>query len=178
MTNWFGTLKRNRLLKLLSLLLAIALWFAVSGEERTETSLNMGLEMVNLDHSLMVTSEVPPAIQVRVVGSRSMVNHLSQSRLTQTMDLGGYKSGRHTFSLGPNSFSLPRGVQVVRIQPNSITLTLADTLTRTLPVKPVMENHPAEGYELAERQHPPGAGDRERPCPGTGRTEIYLHPPH
>ncbi len=59
MTNWFGTLKRNRLLKLLSLLLAIALWFAVSGEERTETSLNMTLEMVNLHKNLMVTSEVP-----------------------------------------------------------------------------------------------------------------------
>ena len=148
MTNWFGTLKRNRLLKLLSLLLAIAFWFAVSGEERTETSLNMTLELVNLNQNLMVTSEIPPAIQVRVVGSRSIVNNLSQSRLTQTLDLNGYKSGRHTFSLGPNSFSLPRGVQVVRIQPNPITLTLAATITRTLPIKPVLENYPAEGHEL------------------------------
>jgi YbbR domain-containing protein len=146
--SWFGTLKRNRLLKLLSLLLAIALWFAVSGEERTETSLHMTLEMVNLDQNLMVTSEVPPAIQVRVVGSRSLVNNLSQSRLVQTLDLSGFKSGRHTFSLGPNSFSLPRGVQVVRIQPNPISLTLAATITRTLPIKPVLENSPAEGYEL------------------------------
>jgi len=146
--NWFGTLRRNRLLKLLSLLLAIAFWFAVSGEERTETSLNMNLELVNLNRNLMVTSEIPPAMQVRVVGSRSMVNNLSQSRLTQTLDLTGYKSGRHTFSLGPNSFSLPRGVQVIRIQPNPITLTLAATITRTLPIKPVLENNPAEGYEL------------------------------
>jgi YbbR domain-containing protein len=149
LTNWFGTLKRNRLLKLLSLLLAIAFWFAVSGEERTETTVNMTLEMVNLNQNLMVTSEVPSAIQVRVVGSRSIVNNLSQARLTQTLDLSGYKSGRHTFSLGPNSFSLPRGVQVVRIQPNPITLTLAPTITRTLPIKPVLENNPAEGYELA-----------------------------
>jgi YbbR domain-containing protein len=148
LTNWFGTLKRNRLLKLLSLLLAVALWFAVSGEERTETSLNMTLEMVNLHKNLMVTSEVPPAIQVRVVGARSIVNSLSQSRLVQTLDLSGYKSGRHTFALGPNSLSLPRGVQVVRIQPNPITLTLASTLVRTLPIKPVLENSPAEGYEL------------------------------
>lgn len=148
MKNWFGTLRRNRLLKLLSLLLAIAFWFAVSGEERTETSLNMNLELVNLNRNLMVTSEIPPAIQVRVVGSRSIVNNLSQARLTQTLDLNGYKSGRHTFSLGPNSFSLPRGVQVVRIQPNPIPLTLAATITRTLPIKPVLENNPAEGHEL------------------------------
>jgi YbbR domain-containing protein len=148
LTNWFGTLKRNRFLKLLSILLAIALWFAVSGEERTETSLSMSLEMVNLHKNLMVTSEVPPSIQVRVVGSRSIINSLSQSRLIQTIDLSGYKSGRHTFSLGPNSLSLPRGVQVVRIQPNPITLTIASTLTRTLAIKPALENSPAEGYEL------------------------------
>ncbi|MFZ5448625.1 MAG: YbbR-like domain-containing protein [Thermodesulfobacteriota bacterium] len=148
MKSWFGTLRRNRLPKLLSLLLAIALWFAVGGEERTETTLNMALEMVNLQQNLMVTGEVPPAIQVRVVGPRSIVNSLSQTRLSQTLDLANYKSGRHAFYLGPNSFAFPRGVQVVRIQPNPINLTLAATITRTLPIKPVLENKPPEGYEV------------------------------
>lgn len=165
MTSWFGTLKRNRLLKLLSLLLAIAFWFAVSGEERTETTLNMTLEMVNLNHKFMVTSEVPPAIQVRVVGARSIVNNLTQARLTQTLDLNGYKSGRHNYSLGPNSFSLPRGVQVVRIQPNPITLTLADTITRTLPIKPVLENNPAEGHELVSVNTRPAQVTVKGPAP-------------
>ena len=178
MISWLGTLKRNRLLKLFSLLLAIVLWFTVSGEERTETTINMALELVNLHKNLMATNEVPPAIQVRVVGPRSIVNNLSQTRLTQTLDLNGYKSGRHTFSLGPNSFSLPRGVQVVRIQPNPISLTLANTITRTLPIKPVLENNPAEGYELVSVNTRPAHGDRERPCPGIGRTAIYPHPPH
>jgi YbbR domain-containing protein len=164
LTNWFGTLKRNRFLKLLSLLLALALWFAVSGEERTETSLNMTLEMTNIPHNLMVTSEVPPAIQVRVVGSRSIINNLSQARLIQTLDLSGYKSGRHTFSLGPNSLSLPRGVQVVR-QPNPITLTLTSTLTRTLPIKPALENNPAEGYELVSANTRPAQVTVRGPYP-------------
>jgi YbbR domain-containing protein len=163
--SWFGTLKRNRLLKLLSVLLALALWFAVSGEERTETSLNIALELVNRHANLMVTSEVPPAIQVRVVGPRSLVNNLSQSRLSTTLDLNGYKSGRHTFSLGPNTFSLPRGVQVIRITPNPVTLTLAATITRTLPVKPVLENSPAEGYELLSAQTRPSQVTVKGPAP-------------
>ena len=94
------------------------------------------------------------------------------------MDLGGYKSGRHIFSLGPNSFSLPRGVQVVRIQPNPITLTLTAAITRTLPVKPVWENTPAEGYELLGALTRPAQVTVKGPAPGTGRTEIYPHPPH
>ncbi len=152
MKSWFGTLKRHRLLKLFSLLLAIALWFTVSGEERTETTITMALELANLHKNLMAINEVPPAIQVRVVGPRSIVNNLSQTRLTQTMDLTGYKSGRHTFSLGPNSFSFPRGVQVIRIQPNPINLTLAATMTQTLPVKPILDNKPPEGYEVISVQ--------------------------
>jgi YbbR domain-containing protein len=165
LTNWLGTLKRNRLLKLLSVLLAIALWFAVSGEERTETSLHMTLEMVNLHQNLMVTSEVPAAIQVRVIGPRSTINNLAQSRLTTTLDLNGYKSGRHTFSLGPNSFSLPRGVQVIRIQPNPVNLTLALTITRTLPIKPALENSPAEGYELLSANTRPSQVTVKGPAP-------------
>ncbi|HEY9074699.1 MAG TPA: CdaR family protein, partial [Desulfobaccales bacterium] len=103
------------------MLLALALWFTVSGEERTETSLHLGLEFVNLPAKMVITGEVPAEVQVRVIGPRSIVNKLSQSRLTQTIDLGGYKSGPHTFYLGPNSFSFPRGVVVTRIQPNPIT---------------------------------------------------------
>jgi YbbR domain-containing protein len=149
----------------MAFLLAIALWFAVSGEERTETSLNMTLEIVNLHQNLMVTSEVPPAIQVRVVGPRSIINNLAQSRLTTTLDLNGYQSGRHTFSLGPNSFSLPRGVQVIRIQPNPVNLTLAATITLTLPIKPVLENSPAEGYELVSAHTRPAQVTVKGPAP-------------
>jgi YbbR domain-containing protein len=126
----------------------MSLWFAVSGEERTETTLTMTLEMVNLHKNLMVTSEVPSALQVRVVGPRSIVSNLSQTRQSQTLDLASYKTGRHTFYLGPNSFAFPRGVQVIRIQPNPINLTLATTMTQILPIKPVLENSPPEGYEL------------------------------
>ena len=48
MKDWLASLGRHKALKLLSLLLALALWLAVGGEERTETTLSMSLELVNL----------------------------------------------------------------------------------------------------------------------------------
>lgn len=148
MRNWLAILGRHKLLKLLSLFLAIALWLAVGGEERTEINLNIPLEIINLNPQLMVTSEVPAALQVRVVGPRGMIRNLSQSRLVHTLDLAGFKSGRHTISLGPGSFSFPRGIQITRIQPNPLVLELTPTITRTLPVQPVLLGRPPEGYEL------------------------------
>ncbi|MCX5892818.1 MAG: CdaR family protein [Deltaproteobacteria bacterium] len=148
MKGWLASLGRHKGLKLLSLLLALALWFAVSGEERTETSLHLAVEYINLPAKMVITGEVPAELQVRVIGPRSIVNKLSQSRLNQTIDLSAIKGGPHTFYLGPNSFSFPRGVVVTRIQPNPITLNLASTITATLPIKPVVAGSPPEGYEL------------------------------
>lgn len=153
--NWLASLGRHKPLKLLSLLLALALWFAVSGEERTETTLNLALELVNLPKTMVVTSEVPPNLQVRAVGPRSIINKLSQARLTQTIDLASYKSGHHPYYFGPNSFSFPRGVQVTRITPNPINLVLATSMSRSLPIKPVLEGQPPEGYEVLDAKSRP-----------------------
>jgi YbbR domain-containing protein len=152
---WLASLGRHKGLKLLSLLLALALWFAVSGEERTETSLHMALEFVNLPAKMVITGEIPAELQVRVIGPRSIVNKLFQTRLTQTIDLANYKSGPHTFYLGPNSFSFPRGVVVTRIQPNPLTLNLSPTISATLPIKPVLAGNPPEGYDLVNAKTRP-----------------------
>jgi YbbR domain-containing protein len=148
--NWLASLGRHKALKLLSLLLALALWVAVSGEERTETTLSMALELVNTPQNMVITSEVPPNLLVRVLGPRSIINKLSQARLTQTIDLAGYKSGRHPYYFGPNSFSFPRGVQVTRITPNPINLALATSMTRTLAIRPVLEGQAPDGFEVLE----------------------------
>lgn len=145
---WLASLGRHKALKLLSLFLAVALWLAVGGEERTETNLNISLELVNLPNNLMVTSEVPSNLHVRVTGPRGLIRTLSQSRLTQPLDLAGVKAGRQSFPLATDSFNFPRGVQVTRVQPNPLVLTLTPTLTRTLPVQPVFMGHPPEGYEV------------------------------
>jgi len=135
-------------LKILALFLAVALWFAVGGEERTETTLNLPLEIVKPNSNLMVVSEVPPGIQVRVSGPRSTIRNLSQARQSHTIDLAGLKAGPYTISLGPSAFSFPRGVTVTRVQPNSLTLTLASTETRALTIKPAVTGTPPEGFEL------------------------------
>lgn len=130
------------------MLLALALWFAVSGEERTETSLNMTLEFVNLPAKMVRTGEVPSDLQVRVIGPRSVINKLAQSRLSYSIDLSSYKAGPHSYYPAPNSFSFPRGVVVTRITPNPIVFTLSPSIITTLSVKPLLVGQPPEGYEL------------------------------
>lgn len=126
----------------------MVLWFAVGGEERTETTLNVNLELVNLSPNLLITSEVPPSLQVRVTGPRSIIRSLSQTRLAHTVDLAGVKTGTHSVALGPGAFSFPRGVIVSRVQPNPLTLNLAATVTRPLAIQPSLTGSPPEGFEV------------------------------
>ncbi|MBW1992482.1 MAG: hypothetical protein JRI59_10315 [Deltaproteobacteria bacterium] len=148
MTGWLASLGRHKGLKLLSLLLAVALWFAVGGEERSQATLNLNLELVNLSPDLMITNDVPPSIQVRVSGPRRLIRSLSETRLVHTVNLAGVKAGRYEVPLGPGSFSFPRDVLVTRVQPNPLVLTLAPTITRTLPIKPALVGQPPQGYEV------------------------------
>jgi YbbR domain-containing protein len=144
----FGSLGRNKGLKLLSLLLALALWFAVGVEEPTESTLSVALELVTPPHGMMITSEIPSSLQVRVIGPGSVIRKLTQSRLVQNIDLTGYKRGRHSIPLSAKMFNFPRGVQITRVQPNPLTVTLAPTMVRTLQVQPVLDGKPPEGYEI------------------------------
>lgn len=146
----FGSLGRHKGLKLLSLLLAVALWFAVGVEEPTETTLSVALELVNPPQGMMITSEIPSSLQVRVIGPGSAIRKLTQARLVQTIDLSGFKRGRHSIPLGSKTFNFPRGVQVSRVQPNPLNLTLTPTMARTLQVQPVLEGKPPEGYVIAD----------------------------
>ena len=148
MKGLFGSLGRHKGLKLLSLLLAVALWFAVGVEEPTETTLSVALELVNPPQGMMITSEIPSSLQVRVIGPGSAIRKLTQARLAQTIDLSGYKRGRHSIPLGTKTFNFPRGVQVTRVQPNPLNIILAPTMVRTLQIQPVLEGKPPEGYEI------------------------------
>ncbi|MBM4295753.1 MAG: hypothetical protein FJ126_12740 [Deltaproteobacteria bacterium] len=152
MKDWLASLGRNKGLKLLALLLALALWFLVGSEERTETTLNLALDLANVPNNLVVASEVPAALQVRVNGPGSLVRKLTQSRPSHTLDLSGYKAGRHNFALGPKSFNFPRGIMVTRVQPNSLKITLVPTITRVLQIQPRLEGKLPEGLEVKNVQ--------------------------
>ena len=67
------------------------------------------LEFVNLPAKMVITGEVPPELQVRVIGPRSIVNKLSQTRLTQTIDLSAIKSGPPYLLPGPQQLFVSPG---------------------------------------------------------------------
>lgn len=151
-----GAVLENWGLKILSLAFAVLLWMFVVGENRSEVSLSLPLELTRVPAEMVIVSRVPESIRVRLNGPRSLLAGINPNQLVVRLDLDGIQPGISGFEILPSRLNLPRGVEVTYISPSVITLE-ADVKTRkVVPVRPRLRGTPAEGFEVAGvRADPP-----------------------
>lgn len=151
-----ATLRENWGLKLLSLAFAVLLWMYVVGENRSEVSLSLPLELTRVPSDVVIVSRVPEAIRVRLNGPRSLLAGVSPAQVPVRLDLEGIQPGISGFEILPSRLNLPRGVEVTYISPSVITLEADVRARKTVPVKPRVRGAPADGFEVTEaRVEPP-----------------------
>ncbi len=148
-------LASNWSLKLLALAIALAMWVFVVGQEKSEISVRVPVEITNIPPDMMVVDDVVGEVDARLYGPRTLIRRVATERLSKAVDLTGLGLGTHVFQIEPDDLKLPPGVRVLRISPDAFRLTLAPRLTREVPVQPVIKGSPAEGFELAEVKFKP-----------------------
>lgn len=149
---------RNVGLKLLSLLVAFALWFFVNaGERDTEAAFQVPLELRNVPAELMIVSPRIDFIDLRVTGPRTLLGRIDRDELSLTLDLTGVRPGPAVFRLRPETLNLPRGVNIVRITPSEITLDLARVVRRSVPVRVSFAGKPPGDLRVTEVKLAPDA---------------------
>jgi len=136
-------------LKIVSLLIAVGLWLAISTEPPSETALNVAIVFRNMPDELEISSEQVPSAQIRVRGPERAVARLQTSDVRAEIDLTGVKVGERTFDLTANQVSLPHGLRPVQIVPSQIHLVFDKRVRKTVPVKPRVTGTFATGYSIA-----------------------------
>jgi YbbR domain-containing protein len=134
-------------LKVLALVIAVGLWLA--GHRDIERSIEVPVEFRNIPSDLMVIDNRIDYVVVRLTGPRTLVSTINSDELKLALDLNGAKPGSSSYPLGPNAFSLPRGVQVARITPPVISLRLEPVAKRSLPVTVRFSGKPPFGYVVS-----------------------------
>lgn len=145
----FSPIMENWLLRLLSIVFAVVLWFFVMGEQRLERSYLVPLELGNVPEGLMVANEVPSRIDVRISGPRTLLINLDQGEMGIPVDLDGAKPGVVTFRRLEEYLDIPSGLKVTRVSPALVDVRLDRQRTRRLAVKAEVTGVPAEGYRVA-----------------------------
>jgi YbbR domain-containing protein len=137
-------------LKLVSLALAVGLWFVIAGKPTAERGLAVPVELRNVPRDLELTGDPVNTVDVRVRASPGLINSLDPGAIRATIDLAGALEGERIVQLSPEQIQAPQGFRVVKIAPSLLTLNLERTVRKKVPVRPRVIGRPAEGFEVAE----------------------------
>ena len=138
---------RNVGLKIAALMLGTLLWYTVSGHQ-IERRLPVPVFYSNLPAPLELTGDQMDTVSVHVRGDENIVGSLSDARLQMVVDLGDAHSGTNIIPLRVDDVVAPSGVDVLTIDPGTVTVTLERTGHLDVAVKPTVEGKPAPGFAL------------------------------
>lgn len=143
-----GSSFKNMEIKIGAVAIALFLWFHVVTERTYEDTIRVPVKLVGVPKGLVLATAVPRNVRVRVVGKGKRLLALRSANLEARLDLASIRSRRKTFWLKANDVGISptRGVEVVEIEPDQITITLERFVSREVKVIPALRVVPAKGY--------------------------------
>lgn len=138
------------LLKLLSLLLAVLMWYGVARDPVAEISLSIPVEFTRPPNELDYSTDMLPQAQVRLRGPARVLRELAQENVHVAVDLSKATVGEHTYDLNIGEIRVPHDVEVMQITPNRLRLLFDQRAARQVPIKPRLIGSLPQGYRVAE----------------------------
>ena len=127
----------NLMLKILAFVFALILWFFVMGEQKLEKGFAVPLELRNVPDGLIVTSEIPSLIDVRISGPRTVLLNLEPADLNIEVDLKGLAPGVTSFKRLDERFRLPRTLKITRLSPAVVDVRMEKIQQKRVSVRAV-----------------------------------------
>jgi YbbR domain-containing protein len=140
--------------KLLSLLLAVALWMAIAREPEVATSLSVPVEFKNMRDDLDISGNLPDRVFLEVRGPSGRLTRDNLSAVAAVLDLSDAQAGQRTYNIRGRNLNLPAGVVFYRAVPSQLTLRFDQLAIKNEPVEPVFVNKPAS-YRIVSQEFSP-----------------------
>jgi len=129
---------RNLGLKLVALLIGTGLWFAVNGPRVDRVVTGVPVSYRNTPATLDLSKQTQ-FVDVHVRGVEGQVSVLQPGEIQVSVDLSGRSDGVVEVPVRADQVVAPPGVEVVQVEPATVTLLLErrDTAERTIPAVPI-----------------------------------------
>jgi YbbR domain-containing protein len=139
----------NAGLKILSLLIAVALWFEVARSPVAEVEMTVPIEFQNLPDNIEIDSASFTEAHVRVRGPERSIQRLQASDVVAAVNLATVHPGERTFDLA-DRVHVPQDLEVVQIIPGQFHLSFDERMTRKIEVQPRVNGTFAAGLHVAQ----------------------------
>jgi len=142
----------NWILKLVSLFIALILWFTLIPEEKTfqEKTLSVRLEIHNIPSHLELVERPPQYINVTVRAPNRLIPQISSANVYGILDLQRASVAQSLYSLNRNMVNIPEGAEVKDISPSQVNLKFERTKQVMLEVEANLIGTLPEGYLLTK----------------------------
>ena len=135
--------------KVVSLALAVGLWWAVSHDPVAEVEVTVPIEFHRVPTSLEISSVNIPEAQVRVRGPERVIHDMRRQEVHVELDLAAVKPGERTFDLSAQQVHLPNELEVMQVVPSQVRLGFDVGMTRQVELRPRVIGTFAPGYRIA-----------------------------
>jgi YbbR domain-containing protein len=173
LTNWH--------LKIFSLILATALWAVLAQESTSEIIFDVPVEYQNVPPETEVIGDAAKKVEVRLRGPSSLIREVSAKDISTVIDLDQMPlNGDTTVPLNAQHVHAPFGVEVVRVTPPRVRVSLEPTDSKMLVVHPATMGRVAPGYQVdailvkPDQVRAEGPASHIRALDGVMTTEIDL----
>jgi len=143
-----AALTRNWELKLLAIILAVVVWFFVVNANRSRFGVVAPVEYVGLEPGMVLLGAPRETLDVQVEAARWAAARLTPADVRVRVDLSRAREGDNTLQLSADDVQTPAGVNVLRLSPSAIRVTVAAAATRALRVVPQLRGSPPPGVQL------------------------------
>lgn len=134
--------------KVVSLALAIGLWWAISHDPVAEVEVTVPIEFHNIPSNLDISSVDISEVRVRIRGPERLIHELRPQDVHVEVDLTGVKPGERTFDMSSRQVRHARDLEVQQVVPSQVRLNFDTILTREVDVRPRVLGSFAPGFHI------------------------------
>ncbi len=126
--------RENFLLKVLSLVLAVFLWYFIAARGYSELTLQLPVELVNIPEGYEVIEKSIDRVNVSFLGSTKILRLLNPEQLRVSVDMKDAEQGSTELRLTPKDIKVPSAVSITDIEPGTIKITIDRVAEKVVPV--------------------------------------------
>jgi len=146
MARW---LLHNWTLKLMALIAAVVVWFFVVNADRSQIGFAAPVEYIGLEGAQVLVGTPRETADVQLEAARWAAARLTPASVHIRVDISKLGEGEHVVPLTTEQVAAPPGVQVLRVWPRSVRLSIARAAVKSVRVVPQITGTPAAAHELA-----------------------------
>jgi len=137
----------NNILKVISILIAVVVWFIVATSEQQEVSFYVPVKFKNEAEGLKAFTDTT-LLSVLVKGPKVSMKSFTFNDIKIEIDLRDFKSGEYLYRIKPTDVLLPSGIHLIRVEPQDIRVTIDKLGKKTVKVVPSFIGEVKEGYKI------------------------------